>query len=89
MSALDWPLGLNPRAFRVATTGAGGVGADIGVGIGTGAGGGRGTVDGGVVRRWMELGVQKRAELAARVGAGEEEIRADIAVVGGLGLGYL
>jgi cleavage and polyadenylation specificity factor subunit 1 len=50
--------------------------------------GGRPVIDGSLVKRWMELGVQKRQEVAGRVGSGVEKIRE---VVEGLGqgLGYL
>lgn len=49
---------------------------------------GGGIVDGTVVERWMELGSQRRAEIAGRVGVGVDEIRAELVGLGG-GLGFL
>ena len=62
--------------------------------MGGGGGGSRGIVDGGLVRRWMELGSWKRAEGVGRVswGGGEEGewgVRGDLEGVGGGGLGFL
>lgn len=52
--------------------------------------GGRTIVDGGILARWMELGSQRRAEIAGRVGVDAEEVRDDVAAVGwGGGLRYL
>ncbi|KAJ5242364.1 Cleavage/polyadenylation specificity factor A subunit C-terminal [Penicillium citrinum] len=66
--------GLNPRAFRaVESDGAGG----------------RGMVDGTLLLQWLNLGKQRQTEIAGRVGATEWEIRADLEVIGGGGLGYL
>jgi len=45
-------------------------------------------VDGGLIKRWMELGSQRRAEVASRVGGGVEEVREDLRGILG-GLGYL
>jgi cleavage and polyadenylation specificity factor subunit 1 len=50
--------------------------------------GGRAVVDGTILGRWMELGSQRRAEVAGRVGVGVEEVRDDLASLIG-GLGYL
>ena len=50
--------------------------------------GGRTVVDGGMLLRWMELGSQRRAEVASRVGVGVEEVREDLVALMG-GLGYL
>jgi len=66
--------GLNPRAYRaVESDGAGG----------------RGMVDGTLLLQWLNLGKQRQTEIAGRVGATEWEIRADLEVIGGGGLGYL
>lgn len=46
-------------------------------------------VDGTLVRQWLNLGRTRQAEIAGRVGASEWEIRGDLEVVGGDGLGYL
>ena len=68
--------GLNPKAYRV------GSGKDTQEGMV----GGRTVVDGGMLLRWMELGSQRRAEVASRVGVGVEEVREDLlALIGGLG----
>ncbi|EER40763.1 cleavage factor two protein 1 [Histoplasma capsulatum var. duboisii H88] len=73
-NTLEHPCGLNPRAFRA-------VESD---GIG-----GRGMVDGDLVKRWLDLGTQRKAEIANRVGADVWEIRADLEAIGKGGLGYL
>lgn len=70
------PGGLNPKAYRISNTAPEAV-------IG-----GRPIVDGGVLWRWMELGSQKRAEVASRVGVDRETIREDLEEIAG-GLGYL
>lgn len=67
------PAGLNPKAHRISTTAPEAV-------IG-----GRPIVDGSILWRWMELGSQKRAEVAGRVGVDGETIREDLeAIAGGL-----
>jgi cleavage and polyadenylation specificity factor subunit 1 len=73
-NALDHTCGLNPRAYRAAESD----------GIG-----GRTVVDGTLLRRWLELGNQRRKDVAGRAGAESWEIRADLEIVGGAGLGYL
>ena len=45
-------------------------------------------MDGSILWRWMELGSQKRAEVAGRVGVDAETIRDDLGEISG-GLGYL
>ncbi len=50
--------------------------------------GSRAVIDGSVLLRWGELGSQRRAEVAGRVGVDAEEVREDMMVVMG-GLGYL
>lgn len=65
---------LNPRAYRA--------GKDAPEGMA----GGRTVVDGGIVLRWLELGTQRRSEVAGRVGMDAEEVREDlVALVSGLG----
>jgi cleavage and polyadenylation specificity factor subunit 1 len=65
--------GLNPKAYR------------IGKDAPEGMVGGRTVVDGGILMRWMELGSQRRAEVAGRVGVDVEEVREDLlALMGGL-----
>jgi cleavage and polyadenylation specificity factor subunit 1 len=68
--------GLNPKAYRISNTAPEAV-------IGA-----RPIVDGSVLWRWMELGSQKRAEVAGRVGVDGETIRDDLEEIAG-GLGYL
>jgi cleavage and polyadenylation specificity factor subunit 1 len=47
--------------------------------------GSRTIVDGTILMRWMELGSQRRAEVAGRVGVSVEEVREDLAgLMGGL-----
>ncbi|ODH13612.1 hypothetical protein ACO22_07085 [Paracoccidioides brasiliensis] len=74
INTLEHPCGLNPRAFRA-------VESD---GIG-----GRGMVDGDLVQKWLDLGTQRKAEIASRVGADVWEIRADLEAIGKAGLGYM
>lgn len=67
--------GLNPRAYRAGKEAPDGM-----------VGGGRTVVDGGMVLRWLELGTQRRSEVAGRVGMDSEEVREDlVALVNGLG----
>lgn len=73
-NTIEHPCGLNPRAFRaVESDGAAG----------------RGMIDGNLLRQWLDLGKQRKTEIASRVGANEWEIRADLEAIGGGGLGYL
>lgn len=73
-NTIEHPGGLNPRAFRaVESDGARG----------------RGMVDGNLLRQWLNLGKQRQAEIAGRVGATEWEIRGDLETIGGDGLGYV
>lgn len=66
--------GLNPRAYRASKEAP------------EGMVGGRTVVDGGMVLRWLELGTQRRSEVAGRVGMDSEEVREDlVALVSGLG----
>jgi cleavage and polyadenylation specificity factor subunit 1 len=74
INTLEHPCGLNPRAYRA-------VESD---GIT-----GRGMIDGNLVHRWLDLGVQRRTEIAGRVGADIWQIRADLESIGSAGLGYL
>jgi cleavage and polyadenylation specificity factor subunit 1 len=75
-NTLYHPCGLNPRAHRLAKDAPEGmVGA-------------RTIVDGGMLMRWMELGSQRRAEVAGRVGVDVDEIREDLTALMG-GLGYI
>lgn len=73
-NTIEHPGGLNPRAFRAVES------------DGTA---GRGMVDGTLVRQWLDLSRQRQSDMAGRVGATEWEIRADLEVIGGDGLGYL
>jgi cleavage and polyadenylation specificity factor subunit 1 len=76
-NTLYHPLGLNPRAYRVDKENDGG-----------GVAGSRTIVDGAVVSRWMELGSQRRAEIAGRLGVDVDEVRDELVALRG-GLGYL
>lgn len=73
-NTLEHPCGLNPRAFRA-------VESDISAG--------RGMIDGNIRCRWLDLGKQRKMEIAGRVGANEWEIRAELEAISGAGLGYL
>ncbi len=68
--------GLNPRAYRIDRDAPEGM-------VGS-----RTVVDGTILMRWMELGSQRRAEVAGRVGVDVDEVRDDLAALLG-GLGYL
>jgi len=50
--------------------------------------GSRTVVDGTILMRWMELGSQRRVDVAGRLGVDVEEVREDLSAVMG-GLGYL
>lgn len=88
-NTLSQPCGLNPKAYRISEkAGAEGLlGGGLSGGVGVG-GAGRAIVDGKLVLRWLELGSQRRAEVAGRVGIAVEELRDELEEVGG-GLGYL
>ncbi|CAI7630992.1 unnamed protein product [Penicillium bialowiezense] len=74
VNTVDHPAGLNARAFRaVESDGAAG----------------RGMVDGNLLRLWLNMGKQRQAEIAGRVGASEWEIKGDLESIGGDGFGYL
>ncbi|CAG8194361.1 unnamed protein product [Penicillium olsonii] len=74
VNTVDHPAGLNARAFRaVESDGAAG----------------RGMVDGNLLRLWLNMGKQRQAEIAGRVGATEWEIKGDLESIGGDGFGYL
>lgn len=74
INTLEHSCGLNPRAYRAVETD----------GIG-----GRGMIDGQILLRWFDLGSQRKAEIAGRVGAAVWELRGDLEAIGGSGLGYL
>ena len=73
-NTLEHACGLNPRAYR---------------GVESDGMGGRGMLDGGLLRRWTELGSQRKAEVAGRVGVANWVVRGDLDMIGGGGLGYL
>lgn len=73
-NTLEHACGLNPRAYRA---------------VESDGMGGRGMLDGSLLRRWMELGSQRRAEVAGRVGVADWVVRGDLDMIGGSGLGYL
>ena len=75
-NALYHPCGLNPKAYRVSNQAPEAV-------IG-----GRPIVDGTILMRWTELGSQRRAEIAGRVGVDAEQIRDDLEALQS-GLAYL
>lgn len=68
---LEYPLGLNPRAFR----------AVEGDGYAS-----RGIVDGNLVLRWYELGAQRRAEACAKAGSEDWLTRSDLECISGIGM---
>lgn len=71
VTTIDHPCGLNPKAYRA---------------VESDGYGGRGMIDGNLLFRWLDMGVQRRAEMAGRVGADVESIRIDLeAITGNLG----
>ena len=49
-------------------------------------------LDGSLLRRWTEIGLGRRIEMANRVGLGADEVRADlekVGIIGSDGLAYL
>jgi cleavage and polyadenylation specificity factor subunit 1 len=68
--------GLNPKAYRISNQAPETV-------IG-----GRPIVDGTIMMRWMELGSQRRADVAGRVGVDITQVREDLEALMG-GLAYL
>lgn len=73
-NALEHPCGLNPRAYRA---------------VESDASAGRGMLDGNLLFQYLDMSKQRKIEIAGRVGAKEWEIKADLEVIGGDGLGYL
>ncbi|KAL4927927.1 cleavage/polyadenylation factor CFT1 [Aspergillus undulatus] len=73
-NTLEHPCGLNPRAYRA---------------VESDASAGRGMLDGNLLFQYLDMSKQRKVEIAGRVGAKEWEIKADLEVVGGDGLGYL
>ncbi|KAL4802870.1 CPSF A subunit region-domain-containing protein [Aspergillus unguis] len=71
---IEHPCGLNPRAYRA---------------VESDASAGRGMLDGNLLFQYLDMSKQRKVEVAGRVGATEWEIRADLEIVGGDGLGYL
>lgn len=73
-NSLEHPCGLNPRAYRA---------------VESDASAGRGMLDGNLLFQYLDMSKQRKVEIAGRVGAKEWEIKADLEVIGGDGLGYL
>lgn len=73
-NTLEHPCGLNPRAYRA---------------VESDASAGRGMLDGNLLFQYLDMSKQRKVEIAGRVGAKEWEIKADLEVIGGDGLGYL
>ncbi|KAL4969218.1 cleavage/polyadenylation factor CFT1 [Aspergillus stella-maris] len=73
-NTLEHPCGLNPRAYRA---------------VESDASAGRGMLDGNLLFQYLDMSKQRKVEIAGRVGAKEWEIKADLEVVGGGGLGYI
>jgi cleavage and polyadenylation specificity factor subunit 1 len=46
-------------------------------------------LDGNLLFQYLDMSKQRKVEIAGRVGAKEWEIKADLEVIGGDGLGYL
>ncbi|EFR01919.1 serine/threonine protein kinase [Nannizzia gypsea CBS 118893] len=74
VNALEHPCGLNPRGYRAVES--------------DGMGGQRGMIDGNLLLRWLDMGAQRKAEIAGRVGADVGAIRIDLEKLHG-GLAYL
>lgn len=65
-NALSHSLGLNPKMYRIDRDAPDSMA------------GSRTVVDGALLSRWMELGSQRRAEVAGRVGIDVDQIRDDL-----------
>ncbi|RKF58449.1 Protein cft1 [Erysiphe neolycopersici] len=65
-NTLSHPLGLNPKMYRIDREAPDSMA------------GSRTVVDGALLSRWMELGSQRRAEVAGRVGIDVDQIRDDL-----------
>lgn len=74
VNALEHPCSLNPRGYRAVES--------------DGMGGQRGMIDGNLLLRWLDMGAQRKAEIAGRVGADVGAIRTDLEKLHG-GLAYL
>ncbi|EFE34581.1 uncharacterized protein ARB_06344 [Trichophyton benhamiae CBS 112371] len=64
VNALEHPCSLNPRGYRAVES--------------DGMGGQRGMIDGNLLLRWLDMGAQRKAEIAGRVGADVGAIRVDL-----------
>ncbi|KAL2824543.1 CPSF A subunit region-domain-containing protein [Aspergillus cavernicola] len=73
-NTIEHACGLNPRAYRA---------------VESDASAGRGMLDGSLLFQYLDMSKQRKVEIAGRVGANEWEIKADLEVIGGDGLGYL
>ncbi|KAL3470459.1 CPSF A subunit region-domain-containing protein [Aspergillus californicus] len=73
-NTLEHPCGLNPKAYRA---------------VESDASAGRGMLDGSLLFQYLDMSKQRKLEIASRFGAKEWEIKADLEVIGGDGLGYL
>lgn len=87
VNSLTNHAGLNPKAYR-APISTGAVGRNPPA---VDAGVGRSVVDGALLARWNELGADRKAEVAGRVGfGGVDEVRATLeGIMGTGGLAYL
>ncbi|KAI1928729.1 mRNA cleavage and polyadenylation factor subunit [Ophidiomyces ophidiicola] len=72
-TTIEHACGLNPKAYRA---------------VESDGFGGRGVVDGNLLLKWLNMGVQRKAEIAGRVGADIDSIREDLEMIGD-GLGFL
>jgi cleavage and polyadenylation specificity factor subunit 1 len=72
-NSLEHACGLNPRGYRS---------------VETERSGSRAIVDGTILRRWTELGSQRKAEACLKVGVEEWVVRGDLERVGAGALGY-
>ncbi|KJX93568.1 Cleavage/polyadenylation specificity factor A subunit like protein [Zymoseptoria brevis] len=77
---LEHAAGLNPRMYRTDTEMKA---------TDSEMGGAKGVVDGSLIRRISELGAARRADILSRVGGDVWQLRSDLEVCGGGGLGYL
>ncbi|KAF2636376.1 protein CFT1 [Massarina eburnea CBS 473.64] len=73
-NTLESACGLNPKAWRA-------VEGELGSGVGT-----RGIIDGGLLMRWSELGVQRQREGLGKVGGDEWVFWGEREILGGGGL---
>ncbi|KAI9828908.1 MAG: mRNA cleavage and polyadenylation factor subunit [Phylliscum demangeonii] len=84
-ASLEHPCGLNPKSHRLSAAGRGLSGTLVLDGYLAD----RGVLDGGLLARWTELDVGRRAEICSRAGTDEDELLLDLRAVGVVGVDHV